>query len=59
MVTLTTVGYGDMAPISIGGRVFTIFMLSIGLGLFFIPAGIFTDALARVRKQEQLKNSQP
>ena len=45
IVTLTTVGYGDAAPITLGGRVFTSFILLIGLGIVAIPAGLITAAL--------------
>ncbi|MBU2939343.1 ion transporter [Lacinutrix sp. C3R15] len=47
IVTLTTVGYGDVYPITIGGRVFTFFILLIGLGIVAIPTGIITSALTK------------
>jgi hypothetical protein len=33
VVTLTTVGYGDVAPATPGGKIFTIFYIIIGLGI--------------------------
>lgn len=33
VVTLTTVGYGDFAPITTGGKLFTIFYILLGLGI--------------------------
>ncbi|WP_179376752.1 ion transporter [Winogradskyella wichelsiae] len=47
IVTLTTVGYGDVYPITIGGRVFTFFMLLIGLGVVAIPTGIISSSLTK------------
>jgi voltage-gated potassium channel len=47
IITLTTVGYGDVYPITIGGRVFTFFILMIGLGVVAIPTGILSSALTR------------
>lgn len=49
IVTITTVGYGDIYPITIGGRIFTFFMMIIGLGLVAIPTGIFATALFKVK----------
>lgn len=51
-VTLTTVGYGDIYPITHGGRVFTIFILLLGLGLVAIPTGIVASALSVLRRTQ-------
>jgi len=37
MVKLTTVGYGDVYPITVGEKIFTTIVLMIGLGLIAIP----------------------
>lgn len=47
IITLTTVGYGDVYPITIGGRIFTFFMLLIGLGIVAIPTGIISSSLTK------------
>lgn len=54
IVTLTTVGYGDVYPITMGGKVFTFFILIIGVGIVTIPAGLAASALSKAREiQEQ------
>jgi voltage-gated potassium channel len=50
VATLTTVGYGDVYPITIGGKLFTFAVLMIGLGLVAVPAGIISSALAQGRQ---------
>jgi voltage-gated potassium channel len=40
VATLTTVGYGDVYPITTGGKIFTFFILLIGLGVVSVPAGL-------------------
>ena len=52
IVTLTTVGYGDVYPITIGGKIFTFFVLMIGVGLVTIPAGLVATALSKAREIE-------
>ena len=47
IVTLTTVGYGDVYPITVGGRIFTFFILMIGLGIVAIPTGIISSSLTK------------
>ena len=54
IITLTTVGYGDVYPITVGGKVFTFFILMIGLGIVAIPTGIISSALTKsVDKTEE------
>ena len=53
IVTLTTVGYGDTFPITTGGRVFTFFVLFLGLGIVAVPTGLFASALAKAREEEE------
>lgn len=45
VASFTTVGYGDMFPITTGGRIFTSFVLFIGLGIVAVPSAIITTAL--------------
>lgn len=52
VTTLTTVGYGDMYPITIGGRLFTFLVLMIGIGVIAIPTGMLATALAKAREHE-------
>lgn len=51
VVTLTTVGYGDVYPITAGGRVFTFFVLMLGLGIVAVPSGILASSLSAARDE--------
>ncbi|MGJ8688581.1 MAG: ion transporter [Gammaproteobacteria bacterium] len=53
VTTLTTVGYGDMYPITAGGRIFTFSILILGLGIVAIPAGLLASALNKVRQEDE------
>jgi len=53
MVTLTTVGYGDVYPITLGGRLFTSVVLLLGLGFVAVPTGLLAGALSKAREQEK------
>ena len=57
--TLTTVGYGDVYPVTVGGRVFTFLVLLIGLGIVSVPAGLVSAALQKARELEHLTPSAP
>ncbi|PHR50320.1 MAG: voltage-gated potassium channel [Cycloclasticus sp.] len=52
LTTLTTVGYGDMYPITAGGKLFTFFVLVVGLGIVAVPTGLVASALSQVREQD-------
>lgn len=53
VVTLTTVGYGDVYPITLGGRIFTFFVLIVGVGIVTVPAGLIATALSKAREIEK------
>lgn len=55
VTTLTTVGYGDMYPVTAGGKVFTFFVLMIGLGIVAVPVGLVASALSSAREEEMEK----
>jgi len=52
VITLTTVGYGDIYPITAGGRVFTFGVLMVGLGIVAVPTGLISSALSQARSEE-------
>lgn len=57
VATLTTVGYGDIYPITTGGRMFTFVVLMLGLGLVAVPTGIVSSALSAIRQEQESKGS--
>jgi len=42
--TLTTLGYGDVYPISAGGKIFTSFILFLGLSVIAVPSCFLASA---------------
>lgn len=50
VVTLTTVGYGDTFPITVGGRIFTSLIILIGIGVVAVPTGLIASAFKEVLK---------
>lgn len=52
VVTLTTVGYGDVYPVTTGGRLFTFVILMIGMGIIAVPPGIISSALSKARQEQ-------
>jgi len=58
-VTLTTVGYGDVVPITPHGRLFGMIIVVAGIGMAALPAGImasgFTAEISRRRERFKAK----
>lgn len=55
VVSFTTVGYGDMFPVTPGGRIFTSVILFVGLGVIAVPTAIITSALIHSNLTEQVE----
>ena len=56
VVTVTSVGYGDMVPITLLGKVLTGVITLSGLAIFALPAGIITAGfLEEMRKSKEKK----
>ena len=58
VITLTTVGFGDMIPITIGGKIFTAIMVLIGLGIIAVPTGLISSALTKIKESTSVKDVQ-
>jgi voltage-gated potassium channel len=46
VVTLTTVGYGDVYPVTVLGKIIGALIAMLGIGLFALPAGIIASGFA-------------
>ena len=46
LVTLTTVGYGDVYPVTPLGRFFSAIIAIAGIGVVALPAGVFASAFS-------------
>lgn len=58
--TMTTVGYGDVYPITPGGRLISAILVITGMGLFsLLTAGIATFLLERIRKAREGARAAP
>ncbi|MBW8619638.1 MAG: ion transporter [Hyphomicrobiales bacterium] len=59
VITLASVGYGDISPVTTMGRLVTVVMALMGIGIFAIPAALLASAFSdELRKErEQLRNN--
>lgn len=51
VATLTTVGYGDVVPITSFGKALGMLIMLIGIGAFALPAGVLASAFVEERKR--------
>lgn len=52
IVTLTTVGYGDISPNTPLGQAFAAFIMILGYGIIAVPTGIVTAELSRTESKQ-------
>jgi voltage-gated potassium channel Kch len=55
IVTITTIGYGDVYPITVGGRLVALFLMFTGIGLLSVSTAGFAAYLVRFDQIEQLR----
>ena len=53
VVTLTTVGYGDVYPVTTMGKILSSFIALLGIGLFALPAGILSSGMVDEMKKKK------
>ncbi len=56
IVTMTTVGYGDIAPQTVFGQIIASFMMIMGYGIIAVPTGIYSSELLKANKAARINN---
>lgn len=59
LATLTTVGYGDIYPVTVLGRILSAIIALLGIGLVAVPTGIisagFVEAISNTKQEKDMK----
>ncbi|MFK2821041.1 ion transporter [Flavobacteriaceae sp. LMIT009] len=58
IVTLTTVGYGDIAPATALGQFIASFIMLMGYAIIAVPTGIVTAEMTKIKKHKVQTNTQ-
>jgi voltage-gated potassium channel len=60
VTTLTTIAYGDIYPVTAGGKAMAAILAFLGIGLVALPAGILSAGFIEVneKKRERLRKKQ-
>ncbi|MBT1707511.1 ion transporter [Fulvivirgaceae bacterium PWU5] len=54
IVTMTTVGYGDIAPQTTLGQTMASFIMILGYGILAVPTGIVSAEMVQLKQQEKI-----
>lgn len=57
VITLTTVGYGDIAPVTLFGKFIAAFIAILGIGLVGIPAGIMASGFSELYSEDSIQDT--
>ena len=59
LATLTTVGYGDIYPVTVLGKILSAIIALLGIGLVAVPTGIisagFVEAISNTKQEKDMK----
>ena len=53
VATLTTVGYGDIYPVTVPGKILSTVIALLGIGLVAVPTGIITSGFSEIIDGEE------
>ncbi|MEL6259170.1 MAG: ion transporter [Pseudomonadota bacterium] len=59
VATLTTVGYGDVYPTTVLGRIAAAFIALAGIGVVALPAGVFASAFSDELRERERDSKEP
>lgn len=55
IITLTTIGYGDITPVTFAGRIFSLVIALLGIGVIAIFAGMFATYLIGIQTEREMR----
>lgn len=57
-VTLATIGYGDLYPVTVLGKLFTVIYSILGLGLVSLSAGFIAREVIQLRQNDTCEDKE-
>lgn len=54
VVTMTTVGYGDLYPVTTGGRILTMILMIVGISVLGVVLGHIASTIVEIKRKENL-----
>ena len=57
-ISLATVGYGDVYPVTVGGKIFATIISLVGIGVVAIPTGVISASFVEEIYKERLKRKE-
>jgi voltage-gated potassium channel len=57
IVTVTTVGYGDIAPVTVLGKILASIAMLTGYSIIAVPTGIFAIELRKAAREDKVRSS--
>ena len=55
IITLTTVGYGNIVPVTVAGKILAAFIMILGYAVIAVPTGIVSSEFTKNKKERKAK----